>query len=421
MDVTTPDPAPEHSGLLPGAVLAPRLAGTAGPGQDGPLSPRTGRDWFVDILCVVLSVAGGAGLFFAESAARTDGVPLPVVSMDIAAGVVGVVAIWFRRRWPVGVAVLLTAASPFSASVGIAAAIAVFTVVVHRPPRVAVPITVAYYFATIAYAFVYPSQTVDWWVSAIFASVFTSAIFAWAMFVRARRQLVRSLRERAERAEEEQHRSVERARAAERTRIAREMHDVMAHKVSLIALHAGGLEVRPDVSPPQVAATAGLIGTTARQALEELRDVIGVLRDPGTEAEAPSAPQPTIVDLERLVQDSRQAGENVSLRADLATPDSVPGPLGRAAYRIVQEALTNVHKHAPRTVTEVVVVGAPGHDLVVSISNRLPVGQDREKLPGAGAGLVGLAERVALVGGQLEHGPDEGWFRVRASLPWPAT
>ena len=112
--------------------------------------------------------------------------------------------------------------------------------------------------------------------------------------------------------------TVERARAAERARIAREMHDVMAHKVSLIALHAGGLEVRPDVSVDHVRETAGLIGATARQALEELRDVIGVLRDPGAEIDAPSAPQPTIVDLERLVRDSQRAGEHVTLRTDVA-------------------------------------------------------------------------------------------------------
>jgi signal transduction histidine kinase len=374
----------------------------------------------VDVLCVVLSVLGGAFLFVVEQTSRDVGMPLAVSTIDIACGVIGAVAIWFRRRWPVGVAVLLLVPSAVSTSVSIAAAIAAFTLVVHRPLRIAVPITLAYLLATISYVFVHPDASSDWWLQTIFSVAFTSAIFAWGMFVRARRQLVLSLRDQVARAEAEQQMNVDRARSAERTRIAREMHDVMGHRVSLIALHAGGLEVRTDLSPAQVRQTAGLIAATARQALVELRDVIGVLRDPAAETDPPSAPQPTLVDIERLVLDSQRAGEQVSFRSDVASPNIVPGPVGRAAFRIVQEALTNVHKHAPSSVTEVVLIGAPGRDLLVSISNRLPVGRGgAEVLPGAGAGLVGLAERVALVGGQLQHGTHDGWFRVRAHLPWP--
>jgi signal transduction histidine kinase len=401
-------------------LLAPHRGGSAGSDTGDQPGRRTGRDWFVDILCVVLSILGGLALFIGESSARAEGMPLTIRTIDIGCGVLGAVAIWFRRRWPVGVALLLIIPSMVSSSVQIAAAIAAFTVVVHRPLRIAVPITAAYVVSAIAYTFLYPDQSADWWVQMIWAIIFSSAVFAWGMFVRARRQLVLSLHDRVERAEAEQQMTVERARAAERHRIAREMHDVMAHRVSLIALHAGGLEVGTDLSTAQVRETARLIGATARQALEELRDVIGVLRDPGAEIDAPSAPQPTIVDLERLVRDSQRAGEQVSFRSDVTSPNAVPGPVGRAAFRIVQEALTNVHKHAPSTATEVVLMGAPGRDLLVSISNRLPVGRGGAELPGAGAGLVGLAERVALVGGQLEHGAHDGWFRVRAHLPWPA-
>jgi len=104
-------------------------------------------------------------------------------------------------------------------------------------------------------------------------------IVGWGMFVRARRQLILTLRERAQRAEADQTLHAERARTAERTRIAREMHDVLAHRISLVALHAGALEVRPDLPPEMVRETAELLRSTARQALEELRGVIGVLRD----------------------------------------------------------------------------------------------------------------------------------------------
>ena len=409
----------DHPGLLPGALLTPRRAGPPGSNPPGKPSPRTGRDWFVDVVCVVLSVLGGIGFLIAESFARVGGIPPALAALDIACGVLGAVAIWFRRRWPMGVALLLLVPSALSASVGLAAVIAAFTLVVHRPLRIVLPVILAYLGAAVAYVFVHPDSSMDWWVQSVWAVMVTSAIFAWGMFVRARRQLVHSLRDRAERAEAEQQMSVESARAAERARIAREMHDVMAHKVSLIALHAGGLEVRPDLSPEHVRETAGLIGVTARQALEELRDVIGVLRGPGTEIEAPSAPQPTIVDLERLVRDSQRAGEHVSLRGGIESPEVVPGPIGRAAYRIVQEALTNVHKHAPGSATEVEVTGSPGRDLRVVISNRWPVGRVAAEMPGAGAGLIGLAERVALVGGELEHGRQGDWFRVRARLPWP--
>lgn len=142
--------------------------------------------------------------------------------------------------------------------------------------------------------------------------VWRLGVTAFGLFVRARRQLVLTLRERAERAEADQRLREEAARMSERTRIAREMHDVLAHRISLMALHAGGLEVRPDLAPDQVRETAVLLRSTARQALEELRGVIGVLRqDPGTEA-APMLPQPSLSDIRRLVEQTRQAGGSIS-------------------------------------------------------------------------------------------------------------
>ena len=246
------------------------------------------------------------------------------------------------------------------------------------------------------------------------------AVTAWGMFIRARRQLLLTLRERALRAEADQRLHEERARMAERTRIAREMHDVLAHRISLLALHAGGLEVRPDLPTTKVRETAELLRSTAHQALEELRGVIGLLREePGQEPTTP-APQPKLSDIRRLVDETRLAGAMIDFEMHVEHADAAPSSLGRDAYRIVQEALTNIRKHASGTTARVRITGAPGDGLKVSVRNRQ---RDRAHtaptLPGSGAGLVGLQERVTLAGGTLVHGPDgSGDFVVDAELQW---
>jgi signal transduction histidine kinase len=267
--------------------------------------------------------------------------------------------------------------------------------------------------------------TADGWTLAVTWSLIgvSLCVFVGA-FVGARRDLVTSLRERAERAEHEQVLRSEQARLAERTRIAREMHDVLAHRISLVALHAGGLEVRPDVGADQVEATAATIRETARSALEDLRRVLGVLRAPGTLSAATSAaelaPQPTLVDVRRLVESTREAGVAAEFRTDVPVHADVPAELGRTVYRVVQEALTNVHKHAPSAQTVVTISGEVGREMLVSVVNARPSGQTAG-LPGAGSGLVGLSERVGLADGTITSGPEPGGgFAVRARLPWAA-
>ena len=164
-------------------------------------------------------------------------------------------------------------------------------------------------------------------------------MIGWGLFVRARRELVRSLRAQADRAGDE-------ARAAERQRIAREMHDVLAHRLSLLSVHAGALEFRPDAPAEEVAEAAGVIRESARAALEELREVIGVLREEERGDGPPEPPQPALADLPALVEESRAAGMRLTAQIELG--DVAPPPaLGRTAYRIVQEGLTNARKHAP--------------------------------------------------------------------------
>jgi len=198
------------------------------------------------------------------------------------------------------------------------------------------------------------------------------------------------------------------------------MHDVLAHRISLLSLHAGALEFRPDAPPEQVARAAAVIRASAHQALEDLRAVIGVLRD-GTDGQGPQPPQPTLTALPGLLEESRTAGMRVHAEVRLPDLAAVPDPIGRHALRIVQEALTNARKHATSAPVELRLDGAPGHGLEIDVRNPTPaLATGEPKIPGTGAGLLGLTERATLSGGRLEHGLDEhGHFRLRAWLPWP--
>lgn len=244
-----------------------------------------------------------------------------------------------------------------------------------------------------------------------------AATVAVGMYTQARRQLLAQFQRRAMDAEQGQTEAEDRARRAERTRIAREMHDIVAHKISLVALQAGALEVNPNLDRAQVVESVGLIRQTATTALSELREVLGVLRS--EDEGAPLAPQPTWGDVRDLVTTSQQAGISVELFDFIDDP--VPDMMARTAYRVVQEGLTNIHKHARHTKARVALIGEPGTDLVIEVSNVLPVGFTTD-LPGARMGLSGIETRVLHAGGTIASGPtDDGRFEVRAVIPWPTT
>ncbi|GHJ46978.1 hypothetical protein Cs7R123_43200 [Catellatospora sp. TT07R-123] len=237
--------------------------------------------------------------------------------------------------------------------------------------------------------------------------------FVFGLWVRARRQVLAQLRERAERLEREQHERAEHARAEERRRIAREMHDVVAHRVALMVLHAGALEV--STADPRTAEEAALIRTTGREAMQELREVLGMLRAPGGAEGTDLAPQPTLADLDRLLESSRAAGLPVR-RIDEGRPQQVSPSAQRTAYRVVQEALTNVAKHAGPVPTTVTLRHEP-HELVVTVDNAAP-SHPVPAHPDSGLGLVGLGERVALAGGSVDARPRlDGGFTLYARIP----
>jgi signal transduction histidine kinase len=306
----------------------------------------------------------------------------------------------------------------FSISATPAGFLGLCSLAVYRPARWALALVAVWIPSVLIFAMYSP--TTDPVPVVLVTTPIALAATAWGMFLRTRRQLLLTLQERAERAEADQRLHEDRARMAERSRIAREMHDVLAHRISLLALHAGALEVRPDLPPAKIRETAELLRSTARQALEELRSVIGVLREePGQEAAPPARP-PTLSDIRRLVEETRGAGANIDFEMQVDRADAAPSALGRDAYRIVQEALTNIGKHAGGTATWVRVSGAPDGGLHVNVRNRQPIhAPDGPALPGSGSGLLGLQERVALAGGTLVHGPDgSGDFVVDADLRW---
>ncbi|MTD14761.1 two-component sensor histidine kinase [Nakamurella sp. YIM 132087] len=338
-----------------------------------------------------------------------------MAAVILTSNAIATVALWWRRRFPL----LVTSVAAATALLGTAfvpLGLGLMTIAVQRRDRVLVV-----YSAIAALAFStdglwrsgwQPQQLVGGAVAATMCALFGA-------YVGVRRDLLASLRERADRAERERELRAEQARVSERARIAREMHDVLAHKVSLIALQAGALEVNPDRPPEKIEETAGLIRSTARATLEDLRGVLGVLRS-DADSDAPLAPQPGIADLEQLVGQSRAAGVQVDLELGLDPAElTVSDTLGRTVYRVVQEALTNVHKHARGARTRVVVT-LDGDRIRIEVTNARPVASG-SLLPGSGAGLTGLRERVELAGGTLDAGPaGNGGWRVTALLPVPA-
>ncbi|WP_320671416.1 sensor histidine kinase [Patulibacter defluvii] len=393
-----------------------------------PIKRRT-RDWIIDSLCFLLAILFGV-LTYAD--AFPDGVATDALAaVDLVVGVAACLSVWLRRRWPVQLAVVLGIVSSFvSLSTG-AAAVAVFTVVLHRTPRVAMPVVALNLASACVYMVVHPDDDMALVWQFALTGVIVAAIVGWAMAVRARRQLILSLRDRALRAESEQQLQVTQARDHERARIAREMHDVLAHRISLLSMHAGALEFRPDATPEEVARAAGVIRSSAHQALEDLREVIGVLRGSdeagAREATSTTRPQPTLDDVPALLAESRAAGMRIRERIEVADGPP-PASVGRNAYRVVQEGLTNARKHAAGAVVEVTVSGSPAAGLTIEIRNPTPVGVLAPTggagaaggLPGSGTGIIGLAERATLAGGRLDHGPTaDGGFRLRAWFPWP--
>ncbi|MFZ4297674.1 sensor histidine kinase [Streptomyces cinereoruber] len=408
------------------------------------------RSAVFDVGLAVVSAleCGLEGIGFAEKAALP--VPLGVV-FGLLVGSVLVV----RRRWPIAVVLVSIAVAP--AEMGfLMGIVGLYTLAASDVPR---RITVVLAGMSTAAVFVVTAvslrqdiaraelETSAWYVPGM-ALLLTLGLNAppllLGLYIGARRRLMESLRERADSLEQELSLLADRAeqqaqwaRQEERTRIAREMHDVVAHRVSLMVVHAAALQAVALKDPQKAVKNAALVGDMGRQALTELREMLGVLRE-GTvppapapvplaavgraaaaAAEAAADDGPRLDALEALCEQSRLAGAVVELMV-MGEVRAYPPEVERTAYRVVQEALTNVHKHAAGA--EVVVrLAHRGTEVAMQVENG-PCPSDEGGagvgLPSGGNGLVGMRERVSRLGGAFVSGPTgAGGFKVSAVLP----
>ncbi|WBQ02112.1 sensor histidine kinase [Kribbella sp. CA-293567] len=392
------------------ALISPGSRGAPGNGR------RTPRDWIVDVLFVVVGVLGSLPAWNTPDGSRIH----PPLALNVTIGILGALLLLVRRKWPLALALGLTVVSVVLPAAGGGSALALFSLAVHRRPLISGLGCAAAILSAALQIWIYPpAPTVPYvyWLVVGAASLLCIASVAWGIVVRTRRQLMASLTERARRAEEDQEQRVELGRRRERERIAREMHDALGHRLSLLTVHAGALEFRPEMPPAELAVAAGVIRSNARECLEDLREIVGVLRTSDSSTPGGQRPQPGLGDLEALVEESRAAGMTVRFTPLAAPPESIPLTIGRHGYRIVQEGLTNARKHAPGEPVTVVLSGAAGNGLSIEVRNPM---SGNPPATGSRVGLVGLAERAKLAGGTLEHGPTStGSFRLHAWLPWP--
>lgn len=342
--------------------------------------------------------------------------PIALWFLSLVPPAVALAILPLRRRFPIGVA-LTIGGLLFLAPGVIGAAFAIQASLARRTRSAAVVLLSAGWLiaAKLLELLVGPASG-EWsgahWVELTIAvvGIVVATLIGW--LVRSRESESQSRVDADQARHEVELARIERARLAERERIAREMHDVLAHRLSLVSMHAGVLAFRDDLGPEETRETARLIQRNARQSLDELRGVLSTLR--GAEA-PPEPPQPTLVELAVLIADVG-FDQQVELSLDL-DPDRVPARISRSAYRIVQEALTNARKHAPGAPVTVSVAGVPGGTLEVRVSNPLADLAIPDRT-GSGFGLLGVAERAASVGGSASYGASDGRFTVIASLPW---
>ncbi|MEU9640079.1 sensor histidine kinase [Streptomyces tendae] len=391
--------------------------------------------------------------------ARDAGIPL---AMGVVFGLLAGSVLVVRRRWPIAVVLVALAITP--AEMGfLMGVVGLYTLAACELPRRIIGALAGMSFAgTLIVTFVRLRQDMvgdgvdlgDWFFAfaAIGSSLgLTAPPLLLGLYVGQRRRLMESLRERADSLERELQLLAERAeeraewaRGEERTRIAREMHDVVAHRVSLMVVHAAALQAVARKDPEKAVKNAALVGDMGRQALTELREMLGVLRSggDGARAERASVPLaavgvaaaaaasraaedgessdgPCLSELDELIGQSEAAG----MAVDLSVEGEVrlyAAEVESTAFRVVQEALTNVHKHAAGAKTYVRLAHRVS-EIAMQVENEPPPeasAASSARLPSGGNGLVGMKERVAALGGVFVSGPtDAGGFRVSAVIP----
>jgi signal transduction histidine kinase len=336
-----------------------------------------------------------------------------------------VVPVAFRRRVPIwALAVCLACAisqlfGPGPMPSDLAVLVLIYTIAAYRPRRYSVPALIVCLFGAVVATVVWTPLQQDGRIDGLYAGALMfggSALVAWTIgdSMRFRRGYYAALEERANRLEADRHVQAKMAAAAERARIARELHDVIAHNVSVMVVQADGAGYAMRSDPAKAEAALAAIASTGRQALNEMRALLGVLRT--ADDQAALAPLPGLGELRELLDQARSAGLQVSYTLSGA-PRDLPEGAELAAYRVVQESLTNTRKHAGPDASASVALRYEPDGLVVEVTDNgiaVPAGDN------AGNGLAGMRERVEMYGGTVQAGPlPSGGFGVLARLPCP--
>ena len=385
--------------------------------------PARGRALAVDVLLAVgVGLVQVAGVSASGSFARWPAWR-PLDGWAYALLVAGAAALLFRRRWPLGVLAVAVACGLAYAARGypegpsnLAIYPALWTVAMTLPRRTAWLAGGAAALPVAGAELLFYGDTMfDF--EPFYAAVTVLAALWWGEAVRARRAYVAELRDRAERAGRTREEEARRAVDEERMRIARELHDVVSHTIGVISVQAGVashlLERRPDKAAESLAA----IRQASDEALGELHAMLGVLRHgDGGGGQAPLSPAPGLGELDALVAQAAGAGLEVQVSLE-GRPRRLPPAVDLAAYRVVQESLTNVIRHARAGRADVTVRHADGR-VVVEVTDDGRARPGDRNGNGSGKGILGMRERARALGGSLEAGPrPEGGFRVVASLP----
>ena len=385
------------------------------------------------IVSVVFSPLGSA-----MSGKDPDGATVLGAMFALLVAVAAPAALFWRHRYPF-VLTIAAAVVPLVVPIGNLLAFAFLAALIGRRRGPAVWATTALVAATstwvvVADALAQPRQAsviktilgptgdasdplahvnVSAWAVATVAVLGLGLAIGTGFLVRLRRQNMQAVGEVEVEREASGRLGDEAARRQERERIAREVHDAMGHRLSLLNLHAGALELNAG-DDPRLQQSASLVRQSAGEAMDDLRGLLHVLREPLGE-------DPPVIPLSRLtevVRDSFGAGQVVSSSIFVSEPDRADPQLSRAVYRLVQEVLTNARKHAPGQPVELVVEGGPASGILIEARNRYVGGAAGP--PGTARGLKGIAERAELLGGHLRYGLDQDGtvFRVRVELPW---
>jgi signal transduction histidine kinase len=376
------------------------------------------REYWLDGLIVVLALAGASEIATSEG---DQGAPTLPLAVGVAAQLAMTLVLLLRRRFPFaapasmlifGAAISLVDGRflPYTFAGFLTALTACFLLGMLEDRRQAL-IGLSVAFAALAIIIVKDPAPVG--VDAVIIPIVFLMVWLFGFGLSRKLEEAREAEERAARVERRRAEEARNAVAEERARIARELHDVVGHSVSVMTVQASGVRrlLRPDQEREREALL--IVEQAGREALAEMRRLVGVLRRP---EEAPAlAPQPSLQYLDQLVENAREAGLPVDVRIE-GEASELPAGVDLTAYRLVQEGLTNAMKHANATRAEVIVrYGPDGVELIVSDDGR---GSSDGKAESGGHGLVGMRERVAVYGGELEAGPSpSGGFTLHAHLP----